>query len=90
MVSERIIGPMGQLTKEDGNEIRLTVAAYTIGQMVVSMKDLGRAINYMGRESTVGLMVDCIQANILTIKSTVSVFMSGLMAKSTKATGRMD
>ena len=64
MVLARTNGLMGQCIRENGDEIRSKVAAYTIGQMVENTKGLGKIINYMGRENTVGLMVDCIRANI--------------------------
>lgn len=66
------------------------VTEFTSGQMVASLKVIGRTITCTARASTPGLMDAVTKVNMKTTKSTGKVFTPGAMEDSTAVNGSME
>jgi hypothetical protein len=77
-----------RVTTMDNGKIMLSRQLVLIsGQMVDNMKEIGKTINCMEKESMIGQMVENMKAIMKTIKSKVMECISGLMVEYMKDIG---
>lgn len=89
MVKEHINGLMEVHTKESGSIITLRVMVNIYGQMVALMKVPGKKINYMEKDSILGVMVGLMMGFMWRIKSKVMELIFGQTVGNMKVIGTM-
>lgn len=71
-------------TKECGSKTRHTERDFTFMLMVLDTKEIGLQINNMAKAVKFGPMAQFLKATTFKVKSTVKVFLCGLMTAATK------